>query len=537
MIGLDRWTVGRWREGSPRDLRPALLAVASAGLLIVAFPTPDIGALAFIALAPLLVAIRGEPPGRAFWWGSLAGLVFYLGSIAWVTNTMTHYGGMSRALSMLVLLALASALALYFGLFCFGASLIAGAAWPIELLALPALWVALEYLRTYALTGFPWALLGYTQYRTPALPPVASFAGVYGLSFLVVLANVALARLASASKDGLRGGVLAIAVALIMLWAPALLSPSSAPSDRPQEIDIALVQGNIDQALKWNPAMQVATIEEYRRLTLEAARRAPALIVWPETAAPFFLRYDHALRGRVLDVAAETGSYLLVGSPDRERVSGSPGGERYYNSAFLLSPDGSLLNKYDKMHMVPFGEYVPLKSILFFVEKLAHGIGDFEPGRTHTIFQLPTGRFGVTICYEVIFPDQVRRYVKEGADFLVNITNDAWFGRSAAPAQHLAMAALRAAENHRYLIRAANTGISAIVDPRGRIVQASGIFEPAVIAGRIGLVKGQTFYTRYGDLFAWMCVAFVVAVWIAARVRSGARVSSAPAAVSQRRMP
>ncbi len=537
MIGLDRWARGRWRDARSRNLRPALLAVASAGLLILAFPTPDIGALGFVALAPLLAAIRGEPPARAFWWGSLTGLLFYLGSIAWVTNTMTAYGGVSLPLSMLVLLALASVLALYFGLFCAGATLIAGAAWPVDLLALPALWVALEYLRTYALTGFPWGLLGYTQYRTVPLLPVATVTGVYGLSFLVMLGNVALARLASASRDGIRGGLLAVAVALALLWVPALLSPSSAPSDRAEEIDIALVQGNIDQALKWNPGMQVATIEEYRRLSLEAASRRPALIVWPETAAPFFLRYDHALRGRVLDIAAETGSHLLVGSPDRERIWGVPGGERYYNSAFLISPDGTLLNKYDKIHMVPFGEYVPLKSILFFVEKLAYGIGDFERGRAYTIFQVPAGRFGVTICYEVIFPDQVRRYVKDGAEFLVNITNDAWFGRSAAPTQHLAMAALRAAENRRYLIRAANTGISAIIDPWGRIVQASGIFEPAVISGRIALVKEQTFYTRYGDVFAWMCVAFVVAVWIAERARSRTRVSSAPAACSQRRMP
>jgi apolipoprotein N-acyltransferase len=534
--GVDRWSVGRAQGGSARTLRATLLAIASAGLLIMAFPTPDVGALGFIALSPLLVAIRGEPPRRAFWWGSLTGLVFYLGSIAWVTNTMTTYGGMSLTLSVLILLALAAALAIYFGLFCAGASLLVGTAWPIELLALPALWVALEYLRTYALTGFPWALLGYTQYRMPALLPVASFAGVYGLSFLVVLANVAVARLATAPKDGLRGGLLAIAVTLVMVWAAGRLSPSAPASDRSQEFDIALVQGNIDQALKWNPAMQAATIEQYRRLSLEAAMRSPALIVWPETAVPFFLRYDHGLRARVLDIAAETGSHLLVGSPDRERASGVVGAERYYNSAFLLSPDGRLLNKYDKIHMVPFGEYVPLKSILFFVEKLAYGIGDFEPGRTYTIFQLPIGRFGVTICYEVIFPDQVRRYAKEGADFFVNITNDAWFGRSAAPAQHLAMAALRAAENRRYLIRAANTGISAVVDPAGRIVEASRIFEPAVIAARIRPVKDQTFYTRHGDLFAWLCVAFAAAVWIAARARSGARVSPAPATVSQRRM-
>ncbi len=534
MLALPQW-VGRPREDVRRDVRGAVLAALSAGPLVLSFPVPDMGGLAFVALIPLLVAIRGEPPARAFWWGSLAGLLFYLLSISWVTRTMTTYGGLSVALSALVLLALSAYLALYVGLFCYGTSVIASAAWPIDLLAPAALWVGLEYLRTYALTGYPWALLGYTQYRSALLLPIASVAGVYGLSFLVILVNIALAQLAVRATARLQTVVLAGAVALLLLWSPRLLSPTTAAAGPEQELGVALVQGNIDQALKWDPAMQAATIDRYRSLSLEAATRAPGLIVWPETAVPFFLRLEPSLRGRVADIAAETGSHLLVGSPDVEPGAQSGGGDRYHNSAFLISPQRELLGKYDKIHMVPFGEYVPLKSMLFFVHKLAYGIGDFEGGRTYTIFHLPQGRFGVTICYEVIFPDQVRRYVKEGADFLVNITNDAWFGRSAAPAQHLAMAALRAAENHRYLIRAANTGISAIVDPTGRILQASEVFVPAVVSGRIQLQRGETFYTRYGDLFAWLCVAFVFAVFVAERGWSGARISSEPAPVSQRR--
>ncbi len=526
---------GQRREGMVRGLRAALLAVASACLLILTFPSPDMGSLAFVALVPLMLAVNGEAPARAFWLGTLTGLLFFLGSISWVTRTMTTYGGMSVPLSALVLLALAAYLALYVGLFCYGTALIAGTAWPVELLAPPALWVSLEYLRTYALTGFPWALLGYTQYRNASLMPIVSVTGVYGLSFLVVLVNAALARLAATTGTRLRSIALAGAVALALFWSPRLLSPYSAPANSERELGVALVQGNIDQALKWDPAMQAATIDHYRRLTLEMAQGAPALIVWPETAVPFFLRYEPALRGRVLDIAAETGSYLLVGSPDFERAAIGGGGERYHNSAFLISPHRELLGRYDKIHLVPFGEYVPLNSILFFVQKLAYGIGDFEGGQTYTIFDLPRGRFGATICYEVIFPDQVRRYVREGADFLVNITNDAWFGRSAAPAQHLAMAAVRAAENHRYLIRAANTGISAIVDPMGRILQASDLFVPAVISGRIRLEQGETFYTRHGDLFVWSCVAFVIAVFVAGRAWHTARRSSAPVPVSQRR--
>ncbi len=529
------WGVDRWREASRRRLRGGLLGAASGGLLVLAFPTYDIGGLAFIALVPLLLGIRGESPARAFCWGSLAGVVFYLGSISWVTKTMTAYGGLSAPVSALVLLALASYLALYVGLFCFGASLISGVAWPLDLLAPAALWVGLEYLRTYALTGFPWALLGYTQYRNTSLLPIAAVTGVYGLSFLVVLVNIALAQLGARPRGSLRTVLLAGAVAAALVWSPKLLSPSPGSGDPGGEIEVALVQGNIDQALKWNPTMQAATIDLYRRLSLEAATRSPALIVWPETAAPFFLRYEPALRGRVLDIAAETGSYLLVGSPDAEPALAGGGRERYRNSAFLISPERALLGKYDKIHMVPFGEYVPLKSVLFFVHKLAHGIGDFEGGRNYTIFQLPAGRFGATICYEVIFPDQVRRYVKEGADFLVNITNDAWFGRSAAPAQHLAMAALRAAENRRYLIRSANTGISAIIDPEGRILQASDIFVPAVVSGRIRPQRGETFYTRHGDLFAWLCIGLVIAILLAERGRALARFSTATAPASERR--
>lgn len=376
------------------------------------------------------------------------------------------------------------------------------------------------------------------------LLPIASVAGVYGLSFIIVLINVALVQVVGGAPTRLWSIGLTGAVVLILILSPGLLSPaptalSTAPSasgGSEQELKVALVQGNIDQALKWDPSMQAATVEQYRRLSLEAAKDAPALIVWPETAVPFFLRYEPVLLGRVLDIAAETGSYLLVGSPDAEPPAAAGSETRYRNSAFLISPKRELLSRYDKMHMVPFGEYIPLKSLLFFVNKLAYGIGDFEGGRTYTVLNIPGGRFGATICYEAIFPDQVRRYVQDGAEFLVNITNDAWFGRSAAPAQHLAMAVLRAVENRRYLVRAANTGISAIVDPNGRIVRASDIFVPAVMTDRIRVERTQTFYTRYGDLFAWICVVFIVTVFMATRARSAVRIASVPAATSQRRM-
>jgi len=517
-------------------VRSVLLAALSAGLLILAFPTPDLGWLAFIALVPLLLAIRGQSPVRAFYLGTLTGLLFYIVSMSWVTHAMTAYGGVTFVLSALALIILAAYLSLYIGLFALGTSWMANVPRPLHLLVPVTLWIGLEYLRTFVLTGFPWILLGYTQYRQSLLLPIASVAGVYGLSFVVVLCNVALAQVIGGAPARLWSSLFAGALAVVLIISPRLLSPPTPSDGSGQAIRVALVQGNVDQALKWDSTLQTTTIEQYRRLSLEAAQHNPTLIVWPETAAPFFLRYEPVLQGRIMDIAAETGSYLLVGSPDAEPSATDDGGPRYRNSAFLISPKRELLGRYDKIHLVPFGEYIPLKSVLFFVDKLAHGIGDFEGGRIYTVLDAPGGRFAVTICYEAIFPDQVRRYVKEGAEFLVNITNDAWFGRSAAPTQHLAMAVLRAAENRRYLIRAANTGISAIVDPNGRILHASDIFVPAVITEQIRMERVQTFYTRYGDLFAWVCVIFIVVVAIVTWARTTVGVASMSAAVSQRRI-
>jgi apolipoprotein N-acyltransferase len=281
-----------------------------------------------------------------------------------------------------------------------------------------------------------------------------------------------------------------------------------------REIRVSIVQGNIEQSIKWDPGFQERTIAIHNRLTREAGRGAD-LIVWPETAVPFFLREGGPLSQQVLDLAKEMQSYLLVGSPDRTRDISS----RYYNSAFLISPEGKIVQKYDKIHLVPFGEYVPLKSLLFFVQKMATGIGDFSPGQAFTVFEAPAGRFGVLICFEAIFPDQVRRYVLAGADFLVNITNDAWFGDSSAPYQHLSMAALRAVENGVILVRAANTGISALVTPTGRIVKQSDLFVETVLSGTMARRSAETFYTRYGDVFAWGCGLISVVVLAPTRRR------------------
>jgi apolipoprotein N-acyltransferase len=229
------------------------------------------------------------------------------------------------------------------------------------------------------------------------------------------------------------------------------------------------------------------------------------LVIWPETAAPFFFQTPSVLQARVLELTREMGSPLLLGSPSFQRR-----GSRidYHNSAFLLSPEKGIEGRYDKIHLVPFGEYAPLAGILGFTRDIIGAIGDFTSGTAFKIFSLPQGKFAVLICYEAIFPDLTRQFVKEGAHFLVNITNDAWFGRTSAPHQHLAMVTLRAVENSVPIVRGANTGISAIIHPDGRVVQSTDLFTREWLCGKINLAKSGTFYTQHGDLFAYLCLGF-----------------------------
>jgi apolipoprotein N-acyltransferase len=340
--------------------------------------------------------------------------------------------------------------------------------------------------------------------------------GIYGLSFLVVLVNAALAyALRPSLPSSLRLKALICAGAALLL-ASAHGGWRLKDPVRGEEVKVAVVQGNIDQSLKWEPGLQRESFNTYKRLTMEAARSRPDLVVWPETALPFYLRQETEYRQELQSLSRQIGSWLLVGSPDYAE----DGGVRYYNSAFLLSPKQGSWEKYDKVHLVPFGEYVPLRNLLFFVDKLVAGMGDFAAGEEAKVFSLPVGRFGVMICFEAIFPELARNYRVRGANFLVNITNDAWFGRTAAPYQHLAMAVARAVENGFYLVRAANTGISAVITPEGRIIRASPLFTEDQFAAIIHSSERSTPYARWGDLFAQLC-ALVTIIHIFRRLRPG----------------
>ncbi|HTX53509.1 MAG TPA: apolipoprotein N-acyltransferase [Candidatus Baltobacteraceae bacterium] len=493
--------------------RPAVqrgLAVLSGLISALAFPSWDMGWLAFVGWVPLCFVVQGVRPRRAAGLGFFAGFAFYLATVWWVINTMTTYGHMPLVMSILALVLMAAVLAGYVA--AFGA-LLASVQMTLRISAglVPALaamfWTGIELVRTYLFSGFPWALLGYTQYRQPTLRLLASVVGVYGISALIMLVNATLAgflaawQAASAARRW-RDQTLAVGIAVLALAASAAYAngvwrdETAGPA-----IAIGLLQGNIDQSIKWDRRYQLSTLEIYERLAREAATQHPMLIVWPEAATPFLLRREPEMGARIVQLVKETGVPMLIGTPDI-RADGL-----FYNSAFLLDTEGRLAGRYDKRHLVPFGEYVPLQSLLFFVHRLAVGIGDFGRGVQATVLSTDGFRFGVMICYEAIFPAEVREFAVNGAQVLVNITNDAWFGRSSAPYQHFAMAVMRAVENGMYLVRAANTGISAVVDPAGTVHAQTPLFTQAVLVGTVHRRVGETLYTRYGDWFAWLCLA------------------------------
>ncbi|HTN42805.1 MAG TPA: apolipoprotein N-acyltransferase [Nitrospiria bacterium] len=499
---------------------PLILASLSGVLCFLSFPRYDFEALAWIALVPLFLALENQTVRKSFWLGWSAGTVYFLGTVHWVTNTMIRYGKLPAVVSYPIMLLFVVYLGLYVAAFAaLFVFLRRRTTFPATLSA-PVLWVSLELLRTYALTGFPWAALGYSQYLALPVIQVADTTGVYGVSFLVVLVNVAVAegglalrvpRFRPAAWKPVATAL--VAVALVLGYGAWRLSQDRL--SQPPTLRVGVVQANIPQDRKWDARFRQETIDRYERLSNDLSSRSIRLLVWPEAAMPFFFEEDEAFRQQVVDTVRGDRVPLLFGSPAVTTVGNQL---RLFNSAYFLSADGRLLGRYDKMHLVPFGEYVPLERLLFFVNKMAEGIGDFLPGEDYTVMTLPSvdesqqtaqagpsPKIATVICFEVIFPDLVRRFVKHGAQLMITITNDAWFGDSSAPYQHFSMVVLRAVENRVPFARAANTGVSGFIDRSGRIQKTSPIFVEAAQADALRLRTQTTFYTRHGDIFAYVC--------------------------------
>lgn len=488
------------------------MPVISGAMTALSFPLPGIAPLAWFALVPMLYAIEGASFRESFRAGFIAGFTGYAAILYWIVIVMTTYGHLPLMVSIPLWLLLAAFLGIFTGLSSSVTSF-AEEHGIKSAFMLPVSWVACDYLRTYIFTGFPWAMLGHSQYRLLPVIQISDITGVFGITALIVLANVVFYRIiralsgASVPYPAKSAVILVLSLAITFWYGFHRLNTKPAEA---RSVKVALIQGNIDQNSKWSPEYQQATLDIYTSLSREAAsREKPDLIVWPESAAPFYFQDNGPPSRQIRDLARATGSYLLFGSPAAEQRNGKIA---FLNSAFLLDKDGNTIGRSDKVHLVPFGEYVPLSRFLPFVNKLVQGIGDFTPGTVTKPLKAGETPVGVLVCYEAIFPDIARAHVNSGSRLLVNITNDAWFGRSSAPYQHLSIAAFRAVETRTPLVRAANTGITSIIDYNGHIKGMTQLFHEAVMTGESRLASSDSFYLRYGDLFARACLVTTISV-------------------------
>ncbi len=499
-----------------------LVAAALSGtFLILSFSQFHLGALAWISLTPLLMSCHDASPRHAFVLGWVTGVISFSGILYWIVNAMHQYGNIPFIPSVLIFILLASYLGLFVGVFSAIISLFLHHLQRPSLLvwAAPPTWVTLEILRTYLFTGFPWALLGYSQYHWLSIIQIADITGVYGISFLIVLVNAFLAFLMLSCRDRLniRIAPMAMPAAItitcfaLTLWYGELRQAAVHRTLDQRSIHVGLIQANIEQERKWDPAFRNEIMARYLNLTTEAIetheKEKVDLIVWPEAATPFVFAVDTPLHDQITSLLRTQQTALLFGSMAVNDIAEES--TQLLNRAYLLSPQGTILNYYDKTRLVPFGEYVP--RFLPFMTKFTHGSDDYVPGNEHTIMSGPHGRFGIAICFEVIYPDLVSQFVKQGAEYMITITNDAWFGRSSAPHQHFSMVVFRAIENRVSFAQAANTGISGFIDADGSITRTTDLFEQAAIVDTMTIGHDQTFYTIYGDVFAYTCAGFTFA--------------------------
>ncbi len=478
------------------------LPLLSGLLLVVSQPPFSMSFLAFAALVPLFFAVEGLTPRAAFLRGFLAGLASYLGLIYWVTVAMNRYGGIPLPLSLLILLLLALYLSCYTGVFAFLLRFVERRHGIPLYVTAPMAWIILEYLRGFLLTGFPWSLLAHSQHAFLPFIQIVSFTGSYFISFLIVAVNTVLYHLLSRKRIHW-AYVASVGLLMIgsLLYGFTVMARPETPDHR-----VALVQGNVPQNLKWTAEAMSRSLEKYVAAT-ETKGKGADLVVWPETALPFIFDGDGPVGRAMADLAARTGADIMFGAVSKGKDGGA------YNSAFVTAKTGVVAGQYNKVHLVPFGEFTPLSSYIPFLESMSVAGSGFLRGASHGPVPTSLGPAGILICYEGMFPAETNETVRSGAGFLVNITNDAWFGTTSAPYQHLAAYVFRAIETDRYVVRAANTGVSAVINSKGEITNRTDIFVDAVLLGRFGVKQGQTFYVRFGDYFVILvCLAFICTI-------------------------
>ncbi len=476
--------------------------VLSAFLLIVSYPQIEWAPLSFVALVPLLFAIDGQRPWVAFRRAFCCGALFFAGTLGWFVY-VTYPGA-----AMLI-----AYLALYIALF--GLAVVYFKYLPLlpRLFIVSAAWVMLEFIRAHFLSGFGWVSLGHSQYQNLLLIQVADITGIYGVSFIVVLVNmlvfesikVALGHNPKALIGRAQVIVSVILLAVLAYGFIVLTRPLAYPS-----VKVGVIQPNVPLSISWEPSLQPDIVKKNIRLTRSLKKENPEIIIWPETSVPGVADEVPQLIGQVHQAANALQIPILYGVMVQERGN-------YYNSAVLASADGRGSQRYDKMHLVPFGEYLPLRPLLGWISRFVP-LEDFSAGRRYTIFNAgcPQKAFGVLICFEDTVSEVRRGFALQGARFLVNMTNDAWFEDTKAPFLHLQASVIGAVENKRSLVRAANTGVSAFIDPFGRLVKVAAnddgkkSFVTATAVASVPLLTQLTFYTKYGDVFAFCCILVIL---------------------------
>jgi apolipoprotein N-acyltransferase len=528
--------------------RAWILALLSSVLQVLVFPKPNLYFLAWIAMAPLLYALlrgRGgegelfDSEGRSlgpftvtqgFLIAWFSGVLWYIGTCYWIYPVMNGYGRLSAPIATLITAGYCIIMGMHHG--AFGALVVlmsrrsaVGNRRP--LLLAPVFWVAIEFFRD-RVTGVPWNPLGNSQVDNIPFSRIAQTTGVYGLSFAVMLVNcafVAALLLWGRRRINLLISAAAAAVALQI----GVLAKPAAFFTTQQAVLVQEYVPLLDQP-DWTPRYFDQTIGQLVQASVKAEPRPPAgspgLIVWPESPAPFFIA-DPRLKQWLTALAQDTNSYLVVGSLGE--VEDAKGQRHLLNSALVLDPHGNTVGRYDKIHLVPFGEYVPFQELLFFANKLTREVGDFARGTERKVFDLNGNRAGIFICYESVFPGEVREFTANGAQVLINISDDMWYGETSAPWQHLQMSRMRAVESHRWLLLATNNGTTAAIDPFGRVVQQAPRNIRTTLLAAYGLESDSTFYSHYGDIFAWVCVVIsLLAVFVRWRFRARTLIEARP---------
>jgi apolipoprotein N-acyltransferase len=500
------------------------LALLSGALLALSFPRYGHPAFAWIALVPLVLALSGwrgrpgrlpgQPPLRAFLLGLASGSVYFAGTLYWTGTVIRTFGGIPTiaAIGGVILLAL------YQGAFpAIGAlisSRLINRAGVAGIFLVPAAWVATEYFRGVAFGGFPWVPLGDSQVTVLPVAQLASVLGMYGVSLLVAFVNAAIAYAMLTAGRARMSALAATAVVLIATAAWGSLRIADGSLTRMgTAIRVGLIQGNIAQEDKWKAGEARRIFTTYIAMTRDAVRRGAEFVIWPESSTPFMFEEDPVGQAAIRELARELHVPILFGS-DQEVRGATPA---LYNAAFLIGPDGTTLGVYRKIHLVPWGEFIPLKRWLYFVSPLVDSFTDFSPGTTMVMLPVGSHLVSTAICYEVVYPSLIRQAVQAGSELVTTITNDAWYGNSSAPYQHFQLASMRAIEQGRYMVRAANTGISGIVDPYGRVVQQSAIFEQSALVEQVRFLTIRTAYSKIGDVVAYAAMALIAVALIVVR--------------------